>query len=58
LVNDHDAAEGGPVETLVVGLDVLVQDHEEAPVELVYLLFGQVQHEARVGANRAWSGFA
>ena len=32
MVQDHDAAEGGPVEALVVGLDVLVEDGEEAPI--------------------------
>jgi hypothetical protein len=54
MVKDHDAAEGGAVEALVVGLDVLVQDGQEAPVELAHLLFRQVQHEARGGPNRAW----
>jgi hypothetical protein len=39
LVDDHDPAEGGLVEALVVGLDVLVQDGQEAPVELVHVLF-------------------
>jgi hypothetical protein len=58
LVKDHHAAEGGLVEALVVGLDVLVQDSQEAPVEFVHLFFRQVEHEAREGANRAWSGFA
>ena len=38
LVKDHDAAEGGLVEALVVGLDVLVEDGQEAPVELLHLL--------------------
>src|SRR6266540_1056228 len=55
---DQDAAEGGPVEALVVGLDVLVEDGQQAPVELAHLLLRQVQHEAREGPNRAWSRFA
>jgi hypothetical protein len=58
LVKDHDAAEGRPVEALVVGLDVLVEDGQEAPVELAHLLFGQVQHEAREAPDRAWSRLA
>jgi len=51
LVKDHDAAEGGPVEALVVGLDVLVEDGQEAPVELLHLLVRQVEHEAGVGTD-------
>ncbi len=39
LVQDDDAAEGGPVQTLVVGLDVLIQDSKQAPVEFVHLFF-------------------
>jgi hypothetical protein len=58
LVQDHDAAEGGPVEALLVGLDVLVQDGEQAPVQLAHVLVRQVQHEAGEGPDRAWSGFA
>ena len=58
LVKDHDAAEDGPVEALVVGQDVLVEDLQDAPVELAHLLLRQVQHEARRGPNRAWSGLA
>ena len=38
LVDDHDAAEGGLVEALVVGHDVLVEDLQDAPVELAHLL--------------------
>ena len=38
LVDDHDAAEGGPVEALVVGQDVLVEDLQDAPVELAHFL--------------------
>jgi hypothetical protein len=56
-VNDHDAAEGGPVEALLVGFDVLVEDGEQAPVQLAHILLGQVQHEAREGTDRAWSRF-
>ena len=58
LVKDHDAAEGGLVEALVVGLDVLVEDGEQAPVEVADILLRQVQHEPREGTNRAWSRFA
>jgi hypothetical protein len=58
LVKDHDAAEGRLVEALVVGLDVLVEHGEQAPVELVHLFFRQVQHEAGEGTDRAWSCFA
>jgi hypothetical protein len=58
LVKDYDAAEGGLVEALVVGLDVLVEHGEQPPVEFAHLLLRQVQHEARVGTNRTGSGFA
>jgi len=42
---------------LVVGSDVLVEDGEDASVEFADFLLGQVQHEAREGTDRAWSGF-
>ena len=38
LVDDYDAAEGGLVEALVVGEDVLVEDIQDAPVELAHFL--------------------
>ena len=58
MVEYHDAAEGGLVEALVVGLDVLVEHGEQPPVELAHLLLREVQHESRVGTNRTWSCFA
>jgi hypothetical protein len=36
LVDDHDAAESGPVEALVIGQDVLVEDLQDAPVGLAH----------------------
>jgi hypothetical protein len=38
LVDDHDAADGGLVEALVVGQHVLVEDLQDAPVELAHFL--------------------
>jgi hypothetical protein len=38
LVDDHDAAESGLVEALVVGQDVLVEDLQDAPVESAHFL--------------------
>src|SRR4029453_2367463 len=58
LVDDHDAAEGGLVEALVVGQDVLVEDLQDAPVELAHVLLREVQQEARRGPNRARSCLA
>jgi hypothetical protein len=47
-------AAGGLVEALVVGQDVLVEDLQDAPVELAHLLLREVQHEAGRGPDRAW----
>jgi hypothetical protein len=58
LVKDHDAAEGGPVEVLVVGQDVLVEDGEQARVEVAHLLVRQVRQvrmSSRASVGRSGS---